>query len=419
MMGRLRDWLFSVGNIPDRGMKVIRVLGTNFIVRGRRIKRTSRYNDPQKFPIESNKIVFRSDQNNYSCNPKYIAEEIIRRELPWKMVWIVDNNVLRYKDDFPVSVQLEMIDTDAASRECYTARVIIDNTWRSFLLAQGICKRPDQVYIQTWHGSYGIKKFGLARHNFGIERWRQVERDFGQMDFFISNSDWESMFYQNTLRIPVSKILPFGHPRNDILFRKDEYAFIRGKVYRKLGIPEYKKMLLYAPTRNDERPASAYAIDVSCVLDACARKWGGDWVCAVRLTTKGELFRYLPDSPNIVSTLCYSDMQELLVAADVCISDYSSCIFDYLHTDKPAFIFATDSKAIGRNRGLYFPLSETPFSVAEDNKTLIADIMKFDPCTFKNRVLKFLQAWGSFEDGRAAGRVVDYLETIINPSIQE
>lgn len=407
-----RQWLYSVSSW-GASIKVVHFLGKDYFFQRKQDIAPVPYRDAGQQPINTRKIVFRCEHNNYRCNPKYIAEEILRRKLPWELVWIVDKDILRCIKDIPSSIRLERIETPEAIRECDTAKVIIDNAWRSFLLQRGVMKRPEQVYIQTWRGSYGIKKFLLAQHNYGMKAWTQASLDIKQMDYFLSNSGWETRFYQRAFRCPKNRILEFGHPRNDILFRREEYNEVRNKVTRRLGISDHVRILLYAPTRHDERARSAYSLDVPRVLGACASRWGGEWVCAARLTPKGVREHYLLETPDIVLVHNYADMQELLVASDVCISDYSSCIFDFLHTGRPAFIFAPDHVRFERTRGLYYPLANTPLPFAATNEQLLENIQEFDAVNFANKVHDFLAEKGSIEDGHASERIVDFLEVII------
>ncbi len=415
-------WMFSISKCFGANLRVVRIMGFNFVVGVRSKKKQTpqsgqRY-APEEYPIEDNKIVFLCDQNVYRCNPKYITEEIIQRRLPWNLVWIVDRkvlqNVLDKTEIFSPSVRLVMMGSDECFKECYTAKIIVDNTWRLFLLNRGIRKRPGQVYIQTWRTSYGIKKFGYARHSCSAETLRKFSLYSSQVDWFISNSKWESNFYRLSLRIPSNRILELGHPRNDILFCEEQHEKIRRKIFKKFHIPEGKKLLLYAPTRNDERPAEAYALDIPRVLEACSKKWGGDWLCATRLTAQGVKKHYLAEVENIIPVHDHADVQELLIAADVCISDYSSCIFDYIHTGRPAFICALDRRNFEQHRGIYYPLIETPFPVTENNAGLIQDILNHNQNLYFDKVRHFLEQKGSIEDGKASKRVVDFMKGVLN-----
>lgn len=410
---RIERRIFSIRNVDSRDY-VLHVLGLKIVVRKKEITSSKYREEIEKLktdPIVKNKILLRCDRNNYSCNVKYIANEIIRRKLPWELVWIVDRNVLIHKDDFPAGIRLEMIGTDEAFYDSVTASVIIDNTYRRYLLGFGLLKKPGQTYIQTWRGSYGIKKFGLGRNSFIPEMWETAWRDIQQMDYFISHSTWESNFYRRTFR--AKKVLELGHPRNDIFFRKDLDVICR-KVREKLDLSAGKKLVLYAPTRNNNRPREVFNMDYAAVLTALTNKFGGEWVMAARMTPLANRERFITEDLGIINVSNYADIQELLVTADVCISDYSSCIFDYLHTGRPAFIYAPDHASFERSRGLYYPLVQTPFPIAEDNEQMLNNICSFDLDAYSRKISQFLEEKGSMEDGHASERVVNFLQKIIS-----
>ena len=154
-------------------------------------------------------------------------------------------------------------------------------------------------------------------------------------------------------------------------------------------------------------------MDYSAVLAALKNKFGGEWVMAARMTPLANRERFITDDLGIINVSNYADIQELLVTADVCISDYSSCIFDYLHTGRPAFIYASDHASFERSRGLYYPLAQTPFQIAENNEQMLNNIRSFNSEVYSRKISPFLKEKGSMEDGCAAKRVVDLLQKLI------
>ena len=118
-----------------------------------------------------------------------------------------------------------------------------------------------------------------------------------------------------------------------------------------------------------------------------------------------EFTELLPKEPFCADVTEYPDIQELLAAADAVVTDYSSAVFDFLLTGRPAFLYAPDYKAYETMRGLYYPLEETPFPVALTNAQMAKHIASFDELVYKEKVRDFLEEKGSVEDGRAAFRV--------------
>ena len=157
-------------------------------------------------------------------------------------------------------------------------------------------------------------------------------------------------------------------------------------------------------------------MDYVSVRAAFEKRFGGEWVIAARLhylmLDKRHVF--LPSVTDVYNVTEHADIQELITVADACITDYSSSILDFVLTRRPGFIYAADCEKFERMRGLWYPLSDTPFPVAENNETMIKNIETFDEEVYKVRVENFLKGKGCIEDGHAAERVVDLIESIIN-----
>lgn len=110
----------------------------------------------------------------------------------------------------------------------------------------------------------------------------------------------------------------------------------------------------------------------------------------------------------------YPDMQELLCAADILITDYSSCMWDFSLMYKPCFIYATDIEQYKQERDFYTPMSEWPFPIATNTDELINNILNFNQEEYVQKVKQHHKALGSFEDGHASERICKLIETIVN-----
>ena len=381
----------------------------------RRIGMLSRYFMSKKVKVQSNKIMFMTYQNDYTCNPKYIAEEIIRQNLPYELVWAV-KKVEVMKEKFPSNIRLVKRNSYEFYKEAMTSKIWIDNALNFFW--ENVPKSSKTIKIDTWHGSMGLKRIG--KEDVKNSRWVKVsQRCSTDTDFIISNSDFESQIYKTT-HWPDRIIWKFGHPRNDILFEKDlnKISFIRDKVCSALNIPMDVKLALYAPTFRDSHDISVYDIDYNMLVKVLEKKFGGTWVVLARHHFKLNSSRAAKNSVNnlmnVVRASEYDDMQELMVVADIGITDYSSWICDFLLTKKPGFIFATDLELYNNERGLYYPLESTPFPVAKNNAELMCNIEDFDNELYLGKVNDFIQRMGCIEDGHACERVVKEIKEILN-----
>ena len=413
-MSKLRplEYIFSLTNSGTD--KLIMFLGIPI-----RIDQTKYYKKfCQELEIDNNKIVIENfNGNSYGCNPKYITEEILRRKLPYDIVWLVRSvKKEEEKNVFPPNVRLVGYGTKQGLKELASAKLWIDNQRKNYFIKKGLTKKNGQYYIQTWHGSLGIKKLdadvGAFTNEYKQEWVERAKYDSSMWDFLLTNSEFENKIFRHALWYN-NEIKQFGHPRNDIFFKNT--SSIHKKVKDFYNIPESKKILLYVPSFRDDENIDCYKLDYSNILKELENKFGEEWVCITRLHPRAKKFdKYIiPEQKNIIDGTFYPDIQELLVSADAAITDYSSCIFDFMLSKKPGFIFATDIEKYNTDRGFYYPLEETPFPISRNNKELCENIKNFDMVKYKQDVENFLQNKGCMEDGHASERVVDLIEELM------
>lgn len=363
-------------------------------------------------PVQQNKIVFMTYSNDYECNPKYIAEEIIKRQLPYDLVWIVPPKGSMMKSHFPEQIRRVRRNSYYAYHEIASAKVWIDNSI-NFLWDGGVIKKKSQVYVETWHGSMGIKRAG--KNDVKNKRWTRIAQKSGKITTYcISNSVFENEVYKNT-HWDKTQILMYGHARNDCLFDNEKKQEARTELVESLGLSVDDKFVLYAPTFRDNGNTSCYNINFEELVNTLSKRFGGNWKVLLRLhfhdRKKKMNSALFPEC--VVNVTKYLDMQKLLLASDVGITDYSSWAYDYILTRKPLFIFATDIEEYNTERGLYYPLETTPFPIATDNEQLVEKVKDFNNEEYQSRIDAFLGEKGCVEDGYAAARIVDKIEKII------
>ncbi len=360
--------------------------------------------------IEVNKIVFMTYNNRYICNPKYIAEGIIRQQKEWKLVWIVSpGRNLDFRNlNFPNAIKLVQRDTFEALYEIATAKIWIDNAIN--FLWNPIPKKKSQYYIETWHGSMGIKRIEKNKER----HWIKTAEKTGRMtNLLISNSTFETQVYRDTWW-PNTEVFACGHPRNDCFFSQAEMKKARKVVSGYYDVSSETKFILYAPTFRDTGHIDFKDFDYKRLVDALGKKFGGSWIVLVRKHFHDASVKLNLSKFNCVRNATgYPDMQELLMACDAGITDYSSWAYDYLLTRRPLFIYATDLEEYNTERGLDYPLETTPFPIANDNSELITKIEGFDNEIYQKKIDMFLKEKGCVEDGHAAERIVKKIECVI------
>ncbi len=399
-----------------------------------------RYLWTKRMKVNPKQIMFISFQGDYTCNPKYIAEELRRRNLDYEIV-CSSRKASLYDETFPEEFRLVEQYTVDYYRELGRSKLVIANSVE--FQKKMSAKKKEQCWIETWHGSLGIKRFDASSNN-GKE-WVAAAKRVGKLsDYIISNSKFENEVYRGSFW-PKTQILEYGHPRNDILFNQTDEK--RAEVLQKVFPPSEEtdeqmqkaaqvdpnqqnetdpipqeaeeaeinyRYVLYAPTFRDSHSLTPYAVDYERLCAAMSQKFGGEWKVIVRLhPTVRKKTKKLKRSKNVINLSSYPDIQELMLIADAAITDYSSWIYDFMLTRKPGFIFATDIESYNQERGFYYPLSSTPFPIARDNDELENNILNFDDALYRSRLEEFLKDKGCFEDGNAAKRVVDLIEKIM------
>ena len=333
--------------------------------------------------IEPRKVVVNQFQGGgFGCNPKPVAEELLRRG-GYDIVWLVRRGVAA---NLPPGVRAVRFGSWASLRELATAGTWLANhNLGRYVRHLGLVKKPGQRYVQTWHGSFGIKR---CTEVLGPE-------ETGMLDCFVANSAWEAELARGWFG-PFARIVTAGHPRNDAI------------VASRARAPGPVRRLLYAPTFRDDGALDAYLTDFTALAAAFAARWPGEWRVGARLhpnlRKKGVRLAFAGAVEDVTDA---PDIQELLAGADAVISDYSSCIFDFALSGRPAFVYAPDRAKYETERGFCYPLSATPFPVAESVDALVAAVRGFDEGAYAKRLADFFAAKGSAEDGRAAVRVAD------------
>ena len=200
------------------------------------------------------------------------------------------------------------------------------------------------------------------------------------------------------------EILESGTPRSDILINAPRS--VREKVFDYYGIPNNKKLVLYAPTFRDDKKADLFGMDFR-KLSSTLGSTNEEWVIGCRLHPNilGKV-----NAEGCISMSGYSDMQELICAADLLITDYSSCMFDMATAKKPCVLYAPDlKKYTNSERGLYFDIQKLPFPLSENMDELCRIVAYFDLEKYNNQLAEFMSSIGSYEDGKASARVVNYI----------
>lgn len=347
-------------------------------------------------PIRQNKVLFISFGGAaYGDNPKYIAEQLLKSAPHLSLVWLTKTDPACA--GVPEGVKAVRTQTAAALYHIATARVWVNNT-RTFYYS----KRKKQFYINTWHG-FALKQIEKdAESKLPNGYAAMAHADSKVTDLMISEASFMTGIYKNSFWYN-GEVWEIGSPRNDIIVHQDD-GKIREAVLDAFSLSPDKKIILYAPTFRADLSLDGYRLDYDALMAACERKFGGTFVTLVRLHPKiasksAEVCTY---SDTVLNASPYPDMQELLVAADIVVTDYSSLMFDFALSLKPCFQFATDIEEYKADRNFYFPIESLPFPLATSNEALEKNIESFNLEEYKKDVNVFFDKVGMVKEGKAA-----------------
>lgn len=365
------------------------------------------------FPLQDKIVATTFKGKKYGDNPQYIYERIHECLPCIKLLWLKDKR----SKDYSLPTWIQPIEYRLRLRTLYhvaTAKVLID-THRYPLW---IKKRAGQLFIETWHGGLGLKKIEGDVPAFKKIKviMDEVEHTNKLSDVFISQSDHLSNIFRRAFGYK-GIIWKCGYPKNDMLFGDKELTV--NKVRSFFRIPNHFSLFMYAPSFRDSFyehiDVSVYDVDFEKLKASLETKFGGSWAILVHWH---PLFAEQIKSNNmmqkgVIDVTSYSDMQELILASDIVMSDYSSCIFDAALRDIPCFTFATDFEAYKAERGVYYEMEELPFPYARNNEELIKNVMNYDHNAYIQRWKAFKIRTGLHETGHAsvdiANKIMEHL----------
>lgn len=352
-------------------------------------------------PVKKNRILFTGltggKSYDYSCNPKYLYE-YMRDHFPgrFEYVWAVSDKK-KYAFLEEEGVKLIRHFTVSSFPMLLTSGVIITNgsyaPWFPF--------RKKQYVINTWHGGGAYKKVENDRPDADWATKKRAEFCASNIDLFLASCKVQE---ENMIRktfLYKGEVLRAGTPRNDRLVN-GSLKEMADRVRKKYCISDDGKIILYAPTYRKT------SIPVELDSDRLLSHMGTEWYFMSRYHRyQDENMGIHVKGNKVIDVMEYPDMQELLCAADMLITDYSSCVWDYAFLKRPCFLFVPDKEEYMQNTGFYISVDQWPFLQAEDMKGLIRAIDEYKPDKAEILIEKHLRELGSYEKGECCREVVD------------
>lgn len=270
-------------------------------------------------------------------------------------------------------------------------------------------KRSETKVVQLWHGCGAFKKFGLSTADlkFGSSRNQQLKYPlYNNLDLVTVSSEDVTWAYEEAMGVDKNTIKATGISRTDVFFDEAYIEKAKEKVYEVIPQTKGKKIIFYAPTfRGDVSNAKAPdALDIQRLKECLGDRY-------VLLIKHHPFVKKLPEIPENCSGFAFDvtktlNIDDLICVGDICISDYSSLVFEYALFNKPILFFAYDLDEYNDWRGFYYDYDElAPGPIVHDTKQLIEVIETVEKDFDGSKIKKFKEQFMSACDGKATDRM--------------
>ncbi|WP_045926559.1 CDP-glycerol--glycerophosphate glycerophosphotransferase [Bacillus siamensis] len=281
----------------------------------------------------------------------------------------------------------------------FKSKVVITDNY--FLLTSVLNRRGQTTCIQVWHANGSLKKFGLedvtnqSRPASDISRFKKVYRSF---DFVTVGSDEMADVFKKSFGIRDAQLLKTGVPLTDVYYEEN-----KPEPERKWP----KKIILYAPTFRDYDMQS---FRLPFTEEQLINELNGEYMLLVKLHP--AVLHHISASFESESIKNVSDMRlhDLLKAADILITDYSSVPFEFALLNKPIFFFTYDLEEYDQKRGLIDNYASViPGRACHDSKALLEEMTKKP--FHAEEMKRFSDKWNMYSNGNSSKALLKFAET--------
>lgn len=357
--------------------------------------------DEQRIPEQS--IFFESFYGKQvACNPLAIDREIAKRLPGRPRYWSVVSERTRVPEG-AIPLLVGSPDWFAARRR---ASLLIVNDW----LRYGFRRGSHQTVLQTWHGTM-LKHLALGRPGVSLRTRLAIRRESRRWSLMLSQNPHSTEQFRSSYAFH-GEILETGYPRDDRLANAVAGGARIGiaveTARRALGITPEKRVLAYVPTWR-ENGQVVTALDVHALVNDL----GDDWVVVARGHTRSS-GSYLSADSRVVDASLHPDVNDVILAADLLVTDYSSVMFDAAIARVPMVFFVPDLTAYrDRERGFTFDFERTApgplLTRSEEVVEVARSLPPLGTVSLTPEYEEWCRRYVPFDDGHAATRVVDAL----------
>jgi CDP-glycerol glycerophosphotransferase len=365
----------------------------------RQRRKLASYRARRRQPIDPQLAVFAAYWNRgYACNPRAIYEKARELVPAFRGVWVVTRAGAKA---MPEGVEYVISGSPKYFDLIARAKYFVNNV----NFPNHLVKREGTVHVMTHHGT-PLKRMGLDLREAEVAGKRMdfdaLLRRAARWDYSVSSNPLSTEVWERVFPVGSFESLDTGYPRNDPLANgtPEQVAEIR----QRLGIEPGRRTVLYAPTHREYNPSYAPTLDAGRFADAL----GDDHVLLARLHyfyDEDPLLRELHRQGRVLDVSSHPSVEELCLAADALVTDYSSIMFDYAVLDRPIVIHAPDWDEYRTRRGVYFDLMEKRPGLVATDEAGTAEAVRAGDAAAAERAA-FRAEFCPWDDGGASERVV-------------
>ena len=360
------------------------------------------YKRMSRKPIDKNKVVIIvSTQKKLTSATQHMAD-VLQSEGYDVHVQCLLRLSLRFRDKFKRTMALIADLTTAKAIFMDEANIEISR----------IKFRPETCVVQLWHGCGAFKKFGYSTVDkiFGGDKKQQDMYPPHQIYDLVTVSSPEVIWaYEEAMQLEgQNKVKATGISRTDVFFDESYINQARERIYNLVPNARNKKVILYAPTFRGRvaRATGPNRLDYEQLFQSLSEEY-------ILLIKHHPLVKKLPEIPTqyknsfVFDVTRTADIEDLICTADICISDYSSLIFEYSLFEKPMILFAYDLDTYFDWRGFYYNYFEmAPGPVLFSTEEISDYIAHLDERFDKETVVHFREKFMASCDGHSTERIL-------------
>lgn len=357
-------------------------------------------------PILDGAVLFESfGGKTIGDSPLALFEEMIRRGDTRPKYWSVsDHSVV-----VPQGAQAVVMYSKEWYRVLHTAEFVVNNNNFPFFYR----KHDKQKYIQTWHGT-PLKRIGndIPTSTLSLAYIKLMKKESEYWDYLLAQNDFAERVLPNAFGY-AGEVLNLGYPRNDILSSPDAESRSR-EVREALGISAGKTVILYAPTwrDNSRNENNQYAFVNYLDVDEATSVLGENYVFLIRGHHNVAQQRTSLSGRNVLDVTSRPNINDLILASDCLVTDYSSVMFDYVVTGKPLYFLVPDMEAYKTQvRGFYFNFDEgAPGPLVGNTAALVGHLLNNTASSsIADKYAEFCSTYAGSDDGLASARVYEHV----------